>query len=166
MGQIERLIQNYDTRVSLRWEKILGGPQRVWFAVYNRTEERRLRRRLEEFEISTRRAKHGWIALDLTDFFAQWLAACDPDHRLGYFAAPENLETESPALDDFKDAVVQEVTAALTTKLADDSCVVAVFGVAGLFGFMRVSEMVMRVEQSIRGRLLVFFPGEHEGNTA
>jgi hypothetical protein len=28
-----------------------------------------------------------------------------------------------------------------------------------------VSELVSRVESSIRGRLLVFFPGEHENNT-
>ena len=38
MGQIERLIQNYDTRVSLPWERNLAGPQRVWFAVYNKAE--------------------------------------------------------------------------------------------------------------------------------
>jgi hypothetical protein len=37
--------------------------------------------------------------------------------------------------------------------------------VASLFGFCRVSELVSRVESSIRGRLLVFFPGEHENNT-
>ena len=35
----------------------------------------------------------------------------------------------------------------------------------GLFGFLRVSELVSRVESSIRGRLLIFFPGEHENNT-
>ena len=51
MSQIERLIQNYDNRVSLPWDQNLAGPQRVWFAVYNKTEERRLRRRMEEFEI-------------------------------------------------------------------------------------------------------------------
>ena len=67
MGHIERLIQHYDARVSLPWERHLAGPQRVWFAVYHKGEERRLRRRLDEFEISTQRAKHGWITIDLTD---------------------------------------------------------------------------------------------------
>jgi len=165
MGQIERLIQSYDTRVSLPWDRNLAGPQRVWFAVYNKAEERRLRRRLEEFEISTKRAKHGWLAIDLTDAFAQWLSTCDEDHRAGYFVAPEHLEGDSSPLDDFKTAVIQQMTDALTSSKVDESAVVAIYGVASLFGFMRTSELISKVESAIRGRLLVFFPGEHENNT-
>jgi hypothetical protein len=126
MGQIERLIQNYDTRVSLPWERNLAGPQRVWFAVYNKAEERRLRARLGEFEISTKRAKHGWVTIDLTDAFAQWLADCDDDHRLGYFMAPEHMEGDSAPLEDFQKAVVQQVTDILTSPKADESTVVAI----------------------------------------
>ncbi len=163
MGQIERLIQNYDTRVALPWERNLAGPQRVWFALYGKTEERRLRRRLEEFEISTRRANHGWLTADLTDSFAQWLSK--HEYRDGYFEYPEHLEPESAAIDDFKEALVQQVTKVFTSPKANESSVVAVYGTASLFGFCRVSELVSRVESSIRGRLLVFFPGEHENNT-
>lgn len=163
MGQIERLIQNYDARVSLPWERNLAGPQRVWFAVYNKAEERRLRRRLDEFEISTRRATHGWLNLDLTDAFAGWLS--QHEYRDGYFENPEHLEGESAAMDDFRESVTRQVIAALTSPQADESTVVALYGVAGLFGFMKTSELVSRVEACIRGRLLVFFPGEHENNT-
>ena len=163
MGQIERLIQNYDTRVSLPWERNLAGPQRVWFAVYNKQEERRLRRRLEEFEISTKRAKHGWVTIDLTDAFAQWLA--QNEYHDGYFETPEHLEGESSALDDLKDAIVRQVTDVLTAPQVDESTVVAIYGVASLFGFMKTSELVAKVEPAIRGRLVVFFPGEHENNT-
>jgi hypothetical protein len=163
MGQIERLIQNYDTRVSLPWERNLAGPQRVWFAVYNKTEERRLRRRMEEFEISTKRAQHGWVTIDLTDAFALWLSK--HDYRDGYFEAPDHLEGESPALEDFKEAMVRQVTDVLTSPRADESTVVAIYGVASLFGFMKTSELVSKVETAIRGRLLVFFPGEYENNT-
>lgn len=165
MGQIERLIQNYDTRVSLPWERNLAGPQRVWFAVYNKAEERRLRKRLEEFEISTKRAEHGWAIVDLTDSFARWLAACDDDHRLGYFVAPEHMEGDSSAVEGFKEAVVRQVTDVLTSPKADASTVVAIYGVASLFGFLKTSELVSKVEPMIRGRLLVFFPGEYENNT-
>ncbi len=163
MGQIERLIHNYDARVSLPWEKNLAGPQRVWFAVYNKTEERRLRRRLEEFEISTKRAVHGWQTIDLTDAFAQWLSG--HEYRDGYFQNPEHLESESPAVDDLHVYIADKLTKVLTSPSADDSTVVAVYGVASLFGFMKVSDLVSRVEPHIRGRLLVFFPGEHENNT-
>jgi len=45
-----------------------------------------------------------------------------------------------------------------------DNTVVAVTGVASLFGLMRVSRLMEMVEDSIRGRLLVFFPGEYADN--
>jgi hypothetical protein len=163
MGHIERLIHNYDTRVSLPWERNLAGPQRVWFAVYNKAEERRLRRRLEEFEISTKRARHGWMTIDLTDAFGKWLAA--HEYRDGYFENPEHLEGESPVVDDFKQAVFAQVSSVLASPDADESTVVAICGVSGLFGFMKTSELIDEIESSIRGRLLVFFPGEHENNT-
>lgn len=41
---------------------------------------------------------------------------------------------------------------------------VAVSGVAGLFGFAKVSSIVEAVASKVRGRLVVFFPGEHEDN--
>ncbi len=163
MGQIERLVHSYDARVSLPWEQNLAGPQRVWFAVYNKSEERRLRRRLEEFEISTGKAKRKWKAVDLTDAFARWLSG--HEYRDGYFETPEHLVGDSPAMDDFQDAVTQQVTSVLTSSGVDDSTVVGVYGVGSLFGFMKISELVARVESAIRGRLLVFFPGEHENNT-
>ena len=162
MAQIERLIHSFDTRVSLPWERDLAGPQRVWFAVYHKGEERRLRRRLEEFEISTKRAKHGWIGIDRTDAFAQWLS--QHEYRDGYFETPEHLEGESPAVDDFKESIVRQVTDVLTSPKADENTVVAIYGVASLFGFLKTSELVSKVEFAIRGRLLVFFPGEHENN--
>jgi hypothetical protein len=45
-----------------------------------------------------------------------------------------------------------------------DNAVVALFGVASLFGFARVSRLLETVERDIRGRLVVFFPGHFEQN--
>ena len=39
---------------------------------------------------------------------------------------------------------------------------VAVYGVASLFGFLRISEILPLCENAIQGRLLVFFPGVYE----
>jgi hypothetical protein len=36
--------------------------------------------------------------------------------------------------------------------------------VASLYGFVRVSELIHDVERSIRGRLVVFFPGTKNEN--
>ena len=57
-----------------------------------------------------------------------------------------------------------EVLGATTIRAVDENTVVAVQGIACLFGFIRVSDVVNAVEASIRGRLLVFFPGEYANN--
>ena len=41
---------------------------------------------------------------------------------------------------------------------------VAVTGVASLFGFARVSKLMQAVENDVRGRLVVFFPGDYENS--
>jgi hypothetical protein len=42
--------------------------------------------------------------------------------------------------------------------------IVALIGVASLYGFLHVSQLVRSLEPDIRGRLGVFFPGTKEGN--
>jgi hypothetical protein len=56
------------------------------------------------------------------------------------------------------------VRRACSREEADASSVVSVTGLASLFDFMRVSSLIDRVEDSIRGRLLVLFPGEYANN--
>ena len=53
---------------------------------------------------------------------------------------------------------------ACSREEANATSVVTVTGLASLFDFMRVSSLIDRVEDSIRGRLLVLFPGEYTGN--
>ena len=49
--------------------------------------------------------------------------------------------------------------------LADpDNTVLALYGVASLFGFLKISEILPMVEGDVQGRLLVFFPGVYEQN--
>jgi len=55
------------------------------------------------------------------------------------------------------------LAAALTVLEVTENTVVAVLGSASLFGFIRVSELLEATRRHIRGRLLVFFPGAHEG---
>ena len=45
-----------------------------------------------------------------------------------------------------------------------ENTVVAVLGVATLFGLARFSEVLRKVDRDIRGRLLVFFPGQYDHN--
>jgi hypothetical protein len=48
---------------------------------------------------------------------------------------------------------------------ADSNAVVALVGLGSLFDFIRVSRLIDAVEGTIRGRLLVLFPGEYRHNT-
>ena len=159
MGKIEDLAGEYGRFVRLPWERTLAGPQKCWFVVYDPRDERRLRSRLTLFELATTQAGHGWSLCDLTDAFADWMAA--EEYRESYFASPEDLDL---ALGDFRRAVADRVRAALAAAGMDEQGVLAVLGVGGLFGFLKVSALVEDIAPGIRGRLVVFFPGEHEGN--
>lgn len=159
MAGVEPLLKSYEQFIRLPWQTGLAGPQKVWMAVYDEADERRLRARLGAFENVTTGTGHGWRACDLTDLFAQWMAA--HEYRESYFSKPARMEM---ALEDFFLHVVGVVRDALSAPGADENTVVVVQGVASLFGLMRASRLVDQVAGSIRGRLLVFFPGEREGN--
>lgn len=159
MSKIEDLVGAYSRFVRLLWERNLAGPQRCWFVVYDPRDERRLRNRLTLFDLATHEAGHGWALCDLTDAFAEWIAA--EEYRESYFASPDDLDM---VLGDFRRATAERVHAALTAPTTTADTVVAVLGVAALFGLLKVSQLVEDVAPHIRGRLLVFFPGEYEGS--
>jgi hypothetical protein len=158
MSAIVRLVSNYSRQVRLPWSANMSGKQRIWFAVYPPAEERRVRARLPQFEAVTLEANHGWTAIDLTLLLPEFLAA--HKYRESIFQKPQDLragielELRAAAL----------VNQACSREEADASTVVAVTGLASLFDFMRVSSLVERVEDSTRGRMLIFFPGEYAGN--
>jgi hypothetical protein len=159
VAKVDDLLHNYARQVALPWDRKIAGAQRVWFAVYDKSDERRIRARIGDFELRTKEAGHGWILHDCSDAFPRWLAG--RKYRDSYFENPEHLEA---ALGSFREAVIEELHAALTHEAAHEDVVVAVQGIACLFGFVRGSDVVNAVESSIRGRLLVFFPGEYRNN--
>ena len=92
----------------------------------------------------------------MTDSFATWMAA--EEYRDSYFADPGLLDADK--LVDFRDFLVGLVRPLL--ERAGDRDVVVLTGVGSLFGFVKVSEVVHALEPDIKGRLVVFFPGEYE----
>jgi hypothetical protein len=128
-SRIARLAQNYERHASIPWSRTLAGVQRVWFAVYDKNDERRLRARLGEFEIATGRAGHRWSLLDVTDSFPAWLAS--HEYRESNFENPAALEV---TMDDFLEHVAASVREQL--RAADGDTVVALLGVGALFGFL------------------------------
>lgn len=157
MSQVDELISEYGRFVAHPWKSNLPGPQRIWMVVYDPVQERRIRYRLPEFELATKHAKHGWKLHDLTNALPIWLAQLE--YLTSYFKDPEALSTAIP---DLVESVVRDVTTALEGAGKDD--VVAFLGAGALYPFCRVSEVIERVNPSIRGRMLVFFPGEYSNN--
>jgi hypothetical protein len=85
-------------------------------------------------------------------------------YRDEYFEDPDLLETGLPA---FFDHLVGEVRAQLSEYTEPDG-VVALLGAGTMFGLgdaVKVSALLNDVNDAVAGRLLVFFPGEHEGNS-
>jgi Domain of unknown function (DUF1788) len=158
VSKVDRLLHRYDDMITLRWSATDAGSQRVWFVVYDKDDERHLRVRLPEFATATTKARHKWIPVDLTDAFARWMET--QDYREEYFAAPEKLAMKLPR---FHAWLVDQVRADLASPDAADG-VVALYGVAALFGLTKVSTLVNDLALHVRGRMVVFFPGSREEN--
>ena len=159
MSKIEDLLKAYERYVRLPWDPGLAGPQKVWFAEYDPGQERRLRPRVPAFEAATTAAGHAWWLVDITNAFAEWMA--DHEYKEAYFERPDDL---GMALVDFAEAVAEQVRGDLEHPDVDADTVVAVLGLASLFGLTRASDLIASVDSCIRGRLLVFFPGQHHGH--
>jgi hypothetical protein len=163
MNRIDLLKKNYQRLCEYSWDRNVAGPQRVWLAVYDKEDERKLRLRLGLFEEATHQTGNKWKAIDLTDAFANWM--CRPDNANfaeSYFESPELLD--EAVLAEMRHSVVTQIQSTLATLPDPDNTVLALYGVASMFGLLRISEILPMVENDIKGRLLVFFPGVYEQN--
>lgn len=115
---------------------------------------------MELFEMATTSTGHGWRLLDISNTFTQWMA--DTEYRDAYFEDPEALAMKLRS--EFVQYVADRLRELLTAEGTDENTVIAIQGVACLFGFTRVSLVLKEVVKDIRGRLVVFFPGEFEEN--
>jgi hypothetical protein len=161
MGRIEDLAGRYLSHISAPWQRDLAGAQRTIFVVHDKTDERKLRARLDLFEMATRQSGHAWRLFDFTGTFARWMAAMD--YREAYFEEPGDLDMKLQS--DFVRFAAAEIHETLTGADVTDNTVTAVYGVACLFGFTKVSLVLKEVERDIRGRLVLFFPGEFDNNS-
>ena len=159
MSEIEDLLSQYQRYVRLPWDHKIAGAQKVWFARYDPGQERRLRLRIGEFQTATTNAGHIWHLVDITDSFAEWMT--NHEYKEAYFEQPEDLDL---ALIDFSDFVAERVRQELRQPAVNENSIVALLGLASLFGLTRVAELVTKVDSEIPGRLLAFFPGQRDGS--
>jgi hypothetical protein len=159
VSKIKRLIQSYGKYIAVPWRDDAAAAQRVIFCVYNESEERMLRAKVDEFEIATRNAGHQWALFDLTDTFPAWLSS--QKYAKSYFQKPHLLSTLLPKYLAF---IVDEFNSFLQKQGGGDGSVVAIVGVGSLFGLLKVKDVVDKLAPLVPGRLLIFFPGSYENN--
>jgi hypothetical protein len=163
MNRIDLLKKNYQKFCDSHWDRNVSGAQRVWLAVYDKEDERKLRLRLRLFEEATHHTGRKWKSIDLTVAFANWMCGPDnSDYADSYFESPDSLDNAK--LGEFMQSVVVRIRSALSELADPDNSVLAVYGIASVFGFLKISEILPLVEGDVKGRLLVFFPGVYEQN--
>ena len=160
MARIEDIAERYGRHIATPWQRTIAGAQRVVMVVYDKELERTLRARKLAFETATREAGHDWYEVDVSDTFAEWMAG--DDYRDEYFASPEDLQLKLDA--EFPEFVAERIRETLRKPEVTANTVVAALGVGSLFGFARISQVLKKVEADIRGRLVVFFPGQFDRN--
>lgn len=157
MDRVDALLGEYRRQLSLPWRTELSGAERVWMAVYPPELERRVRARIDDFELATRESGHGWAKHDVTAAFSAWLGS--QEYRESYYADPSLL---APALPQFLTTLEADIGATLSSADAGPNAVVGLVGVGSLFPMIRVSDVLQRVSARVEGRLVVFFPGSLE----
>jgi len=65
---------------------------------------------------------------------------------------------------DFKNFAIEDTIQKIREYQIDSKTVIAITNVASLFGFTRLSDILNHIAGEVKGRLLVFFPGEFEKN--
>ena len=158
MSKLERLIGNFERELERgsRWREGLAPPERVWIAIYDPSDERRIAARLIAFENAAKKAECTWHQLDMRDWFADWMAK--NEYKEAYFESPEDLGV---ALGDFKQFIKEKLKAASSFASINKSFI-ALYGIAALYPFVRTSEVMQWLAPLVAGRVLVWFPGEYE----
>jgi hypothetical protein len=158
-SKVTKLVSTYRQHLTVPWQAGLAAVQRVIFAVYDKSDELRLRANVDEFALATQQAGKHWLLIDLTDAFPQWMAA--QEYRDAYFESPEDLAGyQTGELTEFVADLISQLKTRISAESTADT-VVALLGAGSLFGIARVSTVVEGIKDSVSGRLLVFFPGEH-----
>jgi hypothetical protein len=160
MTLAQTIIERLKEHLSLPWPENVSARERVVMVVYPPGEERKLRRLIQSGELASemRTTGHGWKEFDLATQFSSWLAQYE--YRDRYLQRPERLWDDAGNVRGLEEYLVGKIAECAKDLTAND--VLALVGGGGLFGLHSVSTLTERIESHFPGRLVIFFPGEHD----
>jgi hypothetical protein len=153
---VEDLLAAFRTRLAVPWRNDEAPAGRVWMLWYDKALERRLRGRLAEFRLAAEQSGKGWHEFDLAPKFGTWVAS-----QKWFERAAKRPSTLGTVLPDFEKQLIHQLGDRLSQCGPND--ILALTGAASLFGLMRASTLIGKVADNVPGRLLVTFPGTHQG---
>lgn len=160
MTLAQTILERLKEHLALPWPTNVSARERVVMVVYPPSDERKLRRVLQSGEFAREIAAigRGWVEHDLATEFSRWLA--NYEYRDRYLNRPERLWDDAGNVRGLEEYLVGRIAELTSDMTAND--VLALVGGGGLFGLHSVSTLVERIESHIPGRLVIFFPGEHD----
>ena len=165
MSRFELLLERYKAHLAMPLREGLPLSQRVWMLVYSPDDDRRMINRIGEFEIATKDSNLNWIRVDVTGAFADWMDTFDSEERAACLNDPEVIEEyANPGFRDYLCDVLDKTRKTVPGDKVDQT-VFALTGLMELYDFIHVSTVIDALDTSFKGILLIFFPGEREGNT-
>ena len=159
-NEIDDLLNAYEKVVNEPWSLGLSGQERIWFLVYAPEKQRKVDFRLDDFETVTKKAGKKWVSVSFKKCFPSWMAA--HEYKEGYFADPGSLVDQLES--EFKNYAIEYIQAELQNYSVDDNTLIAFRDVSSLFGFARLSDVLNTISNLVKGRMLIFFPGEFDKN--
>ena len=159
-SKIDQLLSAFELVVNEPWTTALSGQERIWFLVYDPSEQRKIDLRLGDFETATIKASKRWSLISMKKCFPDWMAS--HEYKEEYFNDPETLVDQLEV--EFKQYAIQYLTSEIENNNVDDNTLIVIRDISSLFGFNRISDILNGCSGSFKGRVLVFFPGEFEKN--
>ena len=159
-SKADQLLAAYELVVNEPWSTSLSGQERVWFLVYDPAEQRKIDLRIGDFETATIKAGKRWVNISLKKCFPIWMA--NHEYKEEYFADPQTLVDQLEA--EFKQFAIEFLVNAIKEQLTDENTLIAISDISSLFGFSRMSDIINGCSNAFKGRMLIFFPGEHAKN--
>lgn len=159
-SKVDQLLTSFEKVINEPWSSSLSGAERIWFLVFDPAELRKIDLRVDEFETTTKKAGKKWVTISLKNCFPDWMAA--HEYKEDYFADPESLVDQLEG--EFKAHAIDYLKNEIEASGADENTLVAIRDISSLFGFARVSDILNGCSNKVKGRMMIFFPGEHDKN--